>query len=122
MLVANRLLPESLAQRADWEVWLFFGTWLSATLHSLFAVYRSAEHRAPWRALCAAIACLGLAAPLLNGVTTGDYLWHSLGQSQWAVVGVDGALLLVAWLAGSAWLLSARRQARVLPVEALEDA
>lgn len=122
MLVANRLLPETLAQRASWEVWLFFAAWLTAALHSILAVYRLAEHRAPWRAQCGLVALLALVALLLNGLSTGDYLWLTLGQGQWAVAGVDGVLLLVAGLAGSAWLRLTRREPRALPGEALEDA
>lgn len=122
MLTANRLLPETLAQRASWEVWLFFAAWLAAALHSSLAVYRSAEHRAPWRAQCGLVALLALAALLLNGLSTGDYLWRTLDQGQWAVAGVDGVLLLVAGLAGSAWLRLARREARAQLGEALKDA
>lgn len=122
MLAANRLLPETLAQRASWEVWLFFAAWLAAALHSSLAVYRSAEQRAPWQTQCAAIAVLAVTAVVLNGATTGDYLWLSLSQAHWAVAGVDGALLLVAGLAGGAWLRLARRETRALPGEAQEDA
>ncbi|MDP3846054.1 MAG: PepSY-associated TM helix domain-containing protein [Pseudomonas sp.] len=122
MLVANRLLPESLAQRADWEVWLFFGTWLSATLHSCFAVYRSDEHRAPWRAQCAAIALLALAAALLNWTSSGDHPLRTLTEGQGAVAGVDAALLLTALLATWAWTRQRRAQAAVLAFEVLEDA
>ena len=118
MLAANRLLPETLAQRASWEVWLFFAAWIAATLHSLLVVCRCAELRAPWRSQCAAIALLALATLLLNGITTGDYLWRTLSQAQWAIAGVDGVLLLTACLAASAW----RRQARALRFEVLEDA
>lgn len=121
MLVANRLLPETLGQRASWEVWLFFAAWLAAALHSILSVY-SSEHRAPWRAQCGLVALLALAALLLNGLSTGDYLWRTLGQGQWGVAGVDGVLLLVAGLAGSAWRCLARREARALPGEVLKDA
>lgn len=122
MLASNRLLPENLVQRASWEPWLFFATWLAAAVHSIFIVYRSRENRAPWRSQCAAIAILALMTLLLNGITTGDYLWRSLGQSLWAVAYVDGGLLLSAWLAASTWLRMGRRKARALQYKALEDA
>lgn len=122
MLATNRLLPETLVQRASWEVWLFFAAWLAAALHTLFVVCRSSESRAPWRSQCAAIALLALATLLLNGITTGDYLWRTLSQTQWAVAGVDSALLLTIWLAASAWLRLGRRTTRALQFEALEDA
>lgn len=122
MLAANRLLPEILAQRASWEIWLFFAAWLTATLHSLLVICRSNASRAPWRAQCAVMALLALMVPLLNGLTTGDYLWQSLGQGQWAVAGVDSAMLLVAILAGSAWWLLTRREARAAQLEVFKDA
>lgn len=122
MLAANRLLPETLAQRASWEVWLFFAAWIAATLHALLVICRCAELRAPWRSQCAAIALLALATSLLNGITTDDYLWRALSQAQWAIAGVDGVLLLTACLAASAWLRLGRRKARALRLEALEDA
>lgn len=122
MLAANRLLPETLAQRASWEVWLFFVAWIAATLHALLAVCRCAELRAPWRSQCAAIALLALATWLLNGITTGDYLWRTLSQGQWAIAGVDGVLLLTGCLAASAWLRLGRSRARALRFEALENA
>lgn len=122
MLAANRLLSETLAQRASWEVWLFFAAWIATTLHTLLVVCRRAEQRAPWRSQCAAIAVLALATLLLNGISTGDYLWRTLSQAQWAIAGVDGALLLTLCLAASAWLRLARRKVRVLTLEVLEDA
>lgn len=122
MLASNRLLPETLVQRASWELWLFFATWLAATLHSFFIVCRSSASRAPWRSQCAAIALLALTTLLLNGITTGDYLWRTLSQSQWAVAGVDGGLLLSAGLAASAWLRLDRRKAWALQYEARADA
>lgn len=122
MLASNRLLPESLVQRASWEIWLFFAAWLAAAVHALLMVGRSSDSRAPWRSQCAAIALLALVTLLLNGVTTGDYLWRSLSQSHWAVAWVDGCLLLSAWLAASTWLRLGRRRPRRLQHEALEDA
>ena len=122
LLVANRLLPETLAQRADWEVAAFCAAWLGAALHAAIGVWRAPEARAPWRGQCAAIALLALAAALLNWTSTGDHPLRALAEGQGAVAGVDAALLLTAWLAGSAWLRLARREARALPGEALEDA
>jgi len=115
MLAANRLLPETLAQRAGWEITAFFAAWLGAALHATFGVYRSPEARAPWRGQCAAIALLALAATLLNWTSTGDHPLHSLVEGQWAVAGVDAMLLLVALLASWVW-------ARLRPLQGrLED-
>ena len=122
MLAANRLLPESLVQRASWELWLFFVVWIATTLHALLVIFRCAEYRAPWQSQCAAIALLALATLLLNGISTGDYLWRTLSQGQWAVAGVDGVLLLSALLAASAWRRLDRSKALASQFEALEDA
>ena len=73
MLVANRLLPEELPQRGDWEERVFWCAWLLA-----FAACRLAQRAAcaqgriapAWREQCWAIAVLGGAAVLLNWVTT----------------------------------------------------
>jgi hypothetical protein len=65
---------------------------------------------------------LALATLLLNSISTGDYLWRTLSQAQWAIVGVDGALLLTACLPTPVWLGLGRRKARALQLEALEDA
>src|SRR5690606_27756254 len=34
ILVANRVLPEHLPGRGDWERWAFWGTWLASLVHS----------------------------------------------------------------------------------------
>lgn len=122
MLAANRLLPETLAQRVSWEVWIFFVAWITTTLHAFLVIYRCAEHRAPWRSQCAAIALLALAALLLNGITTDDNLWRTLSQANWVIAGVDCVLLLTFCMATIAWLRLGKRKARVLQLEALDNA
>ncbi|MCY1226316.1 hypothetical protein D3C72_2026480 [compost metagenome] len=77
----------------------------------------------PWRQQCLAIAALALAAPVCNGLTTGDWLPLALARGQFAVAGVDIALLLTGALA----LTTARRVRRVEAARAaaapnLEDA
>lgn len=121
MLAANRLLPEAFAQRASWEVWLFFAAWLAAILHCCLVIYRNDVSYAPWRVQSALITALAMAMPMLNGLTTGNYLWSSLSQSQWAVAGVDAALLIVAILAGSAWRRLSRREPRLARLETVAD-
>jgi uncharacterized iron-regulated membrane protein len=122
MLVANRLLPETLVARASWEVWVFFAAWLSAALHATLCVFRSAEGRAPWRQQCAAIALLALAAVALNALSTGDHPLRALSEGQWAVAGVDGVLLLTTLLAAWGWRRLRQSQVRILPLAVLEDA
>ncbi|MES2821405.1 MAG: PepSY-associated TM helix domain-containing protein [Pseudomonadota bacterium] len=123
LLASNRLLPQALADRADWEVMIFFIAWLGAAAHVMVGVYRCAESRAPWRAQCAAIAALAVLAVLLNAWSTGDHPLRAVDKGQWAVLGVDAVLLLTALLATGAWArLRQIRTATTLPLEALEDA
>ncbi|KAF1691446.1 PepSY-associated TM helix domain-containing protein [Pseudoxanthomonas koreensis] len=112
ILVANRLLPEDLPARGDWERYAFWGTWLLALLHAAWRGAPVAQGRAnpAWGEQCRAITVLAVAAVLLNWVTTGDHLLRTLGAGYWPVAGMDLALLAVAAIA----LLVARRvKARV---------
>lgn len=104
ILVANRLLPEDLPARGDWEQRAFWATWVLALLH---AAWRSAPvarglPNPAWREQAWAIAAFALAAPLLNWATTGDHLLRTLSEGYWPVAGVDLALLGVAAIAGLA--------------------
>ncbi|MDZ4047686.1 MAG: PepSY-associated TM helix domain-containing protein [Pseudoxanthomonas sp.] len=95
ILVANRLLPEDLPARGDWERYAFWGTWALALLH---AAWRSAPvarglTNPAWREQCVAIAVLAPMAAVLNWITTGDHLLRTVGEGYWPVAGVDLALL-----------------------------
>lgn len=101
ILVANRLLPEDLPARGDWERLAFWGTWVLALLH---AAWRSASvarglPNPGWREQCWAIAIMALAAALLNWITTGDHLLRTLAAGYWPVAGLDLALLCAAVIA-----------------------
>lgn len=109
MLVANRCLPLTLRGRADWEVMIFFASWLLAGLYALWRIARCAQARAPWAEQCLAISALALLAVLANAWSTGDHPWRALSQGLWAVAGIDLALLLCALLAGNlGWRLLRR--------------
>lgn len=104
ILVANRLLPEDLAARADWERRAFWAAWVLALLH---AAWRSAPvarglPNPAWREQAWAISVLAVAAALLNWATTGDHLLRTLARGYWPVAGVDLALLCVSVVAGAA--------------------
>ena len=110
MLIANRLLPADLPARGDWEQYLFWGAWVLAFAHGLWRTAPVASaHMAPaWAEQCWAIAVLGVAAVLLNWVTTGDHLLRTIGSGYWPVAGVDLAILASAVLA----VLAARKLKR----------
>ncbi len=106
ILVANRLLPEDLPARGDWERYVFWGSWALALLH---AGWRSAPvarglANPAWREQCGAIAVLALAAVVLNWITTGDHLLRTIAAGYWPVAGIDLFLLASAAVA----LLAAR--------------
>ena len=101
--IANRLLPSGAAfagqDRAGLEIWVFYLIWLATFGHA----WRR-PHRA-WQEQCWAVAVLAVAAVLLNWVTTGDYLLHSLAHRHlWAIAGMDLLLLVGAAIAALAAL------------------
>ena len=112
MLVANRLLPDDLPQRGDWEKAVFWGAWVLSFLH---AGWRSAPvalaRLSPvWREQCWVVAALACAAVALNWLSTGDHLLKTLGERYWPVAGFDLALLVTAALAAAAAVALGRRE------------
>ncbi|QCP14440.1 PepSY domain-containing protein [Pseudoduganella umbonata] len=96
-LAANRLLPAGAElpgwDRAALERLAFYAMWLAAFAHA----WR--RRTAAWREQLLAIAVLGVAAVLLNWITTGDHVARALGNGLHAVAGVDSVLLAFAALA-----------------------
>jgi uncharacterized iron-regulated membrane protein len=107
----NRLLSETLADRKDWEVHVFFMVW-GATL--LYAMLRPAKRG--WIELLWLAAALLLALPILNAMTTDRGLWNSIAAGDWVFAGFDLAMLAFAAL--HAWLAirTARHRPKVKPV------
>ncbi|MBO9715657.1 MAG: PepSY domain-containing protein [Pseudoxanthomonas sp.] len=113
ILVANRLLPEDLPARGDWERYAFWGSWLLALLHAAWRSAPVALGRAnpAWREQCWAIAAMAVVAVLSNWFTTGDHLLRTLSAGYWPVAGVDLALLSSAAIAAFAARALGRRAA-----------
>jgi uncharacterized iron-regulated membrane protein len=101
MLIGNRLLPDDLPARGDWEKYVFCGAWLLAFAHAIWRTAPVAQARmAPaWAEQCWAIAVMAVSAVLLNWVTTGDHLLRTIGQGYWPVAGVDLFMLASAAVA-----------------------
>jgi uncharacterized iron-regulated membrane protein len=103
--VANRLLPVDIAapgQRAALEAWVFFAAWLMTLAQ---ACWRPAT---AWQQQLQFAAAMAMLAVLLNWLTTGAHLLHSLSSGSAAVAGMDLMLLAFAGMC----LLGARRIAR----------
>lgn len=110
MLIGNRLLPDDLPARGDWEKYIFCGAWLLAFAHAIWRTAPVAEARmAPaWAEQCWAVAVMAVAAVLLNWATTGDHLLRTIGQGYWPVAGVDLFMLASAAVA----VMAARKLGR----------
>ncbi|KQP35499.1 PepSY domain-containing protein [Pseudorhodoferax sp. Leaf274] len=114
MLIANRLLPDSLPAgwpaRGDLERYAFWAGWTLALVHALWRSAPVAQGRSnpAWREQCVAVAGLAVLAVALNWLTTGDHLWKTLGAGYWPVAGVDLFLLAGAGIA----VLAARKLRR----------
>jgi uncharacterized iron-regulated membrane protein len=102
MLVANKVLPGELPKRELVEQLVFFGVWIAALAHSLArAIYMrfQSDIRTAWREQAWACVGLALAAVTLNALMTGDHLFHTIRQGDFAVAGTDLVLLASAGLA-----------------------
>ncbi|HEY1394589.1 PepSY-associated TM helix domain-containing protein [Roseateles sp.] len=101
MLIANRLLPESLADKGEWERNVFWGTWALTMVHAFVrggAVARAKMNPA-WREQCWVIAVGAASAVVANALTTGDHLGKTLSAGYWPVAGMDLSLIATAAVA-----------------------
>ncbi len=105
-LWANRLLPTSLAGRADWEIHAFFAVWALTLVHAMLRPTKKAWIEQLWMA-----AALLALLPILNAVTTTRPLWHSVAQGDWVFVGTD----LMCWALATLHVVLALRTARHQP-------
>jgi uncharacterized iron-regulated membrane protein len=96
---ANRVLPVGLQGRADWEIDSFLWVWALSLLHALLRPGRRA-----WAEQLALGALAFALLPLLNALTTGKGLDHSLASGDWVMAGFDltalATGLFLAWAAG----------------------
>lgn len=108
---ANRLLPVDMAARPDAEIQAFFVVWLASLVHAALR-----PHRAAWREQLALGALLFAALPLLNPLTGGAALPHSLAVGLWPVAGFDLCMLAIGGMhAAAAWHLRGAAGAKTRP-------
>lgn len=120
VLLANRLLPENLADRDLWQRGAFWSVWLLTLVHAAWrsAAVLEARTSKAWREQCWIIATLALCAVVANAVTTGDHLLRTLSSGYWPVAGVDLMLLgcaALATIAARKLQLRARRKMVATP-------
>lgn len=92
-LWANRLLPQSVAQRQDWEIHIFFMVWAAALLHAVLRPVKKAWVEQLWVS-----AILLALLPILSAFTTQRPLWHSLSEQDWLFAGMELAFWVLAAL------------------------
>lgn len=95
---ANRLLPVGMEGRGDWEVDCFLLAWALSLPHAMLRPGRRA-----WAEQQGLGALAFALLPLLNALTTGQGLDHSIAVGDWAMAGFDLTALAVgvflAWAA-----------------------
>jgi uncharacterized iron-regulated membrane protein len=99
---ANRLLPAGMADRAAWEIHLFFAAWGLCLAHPLLRRGRRA-----WVDQLALAALLFALLPALNLLATRRHLGVTLAEGDWVRAGFDlGLLAIGAALGAVAWAVA----------------
>jgi uncharacterized iron-regulated membrane protein len=108
--LANRLLPNNFAGRAEAEVNLFFMGWLAVALFSLYKAGTS-----QWRQLAQFNAVLWLGLPICNALTTQGNLLSYILKGQWVLAGFDILCLITAAVFYKQSLKLARKETAISP-------
>lgn len=103
---ANRLLPVTLTERGDWEVYCFLYAWGVTLLHPWVRPVMAA-----WREQLWVGAVLFLLLPALDLLTAGEHLRRAFLQRDWAHPAFDAAMLGCGWLLLTAGRRIGRRKA-----------
>jgi len=94
---ANRLLPTTVENRADWEVHCLFITWLTLLLHGLWFSWKSQSDKA-WDQQLALTRLACILLPLVNVITTERGFLVSVQTADWLYLSVDLLCLCTAAL------------------------
>ena len=106
-LWANRLLPQTLSGRADWEIHVFFALWALTLAHAMLRRAKTAWIEQLW-----AGAALLLLLPLLNAFATSRPFWRSAAQGDWIFLTTDLMCLALAAMHVALALRAARHRPR----------
>jgi len=109
---ANRLLPVTMAERAEWETHCLFLTW---GWLFLYAALRPRQ-RSWVEILWLAAAAFGL-IPLLNWLTTDKHLGTTLAAGDWVLAGFDLTMLALAAVFGAMALKLQRKWSGNQPLQ-----
>ncbi|GAB3247267.1 PepSY-associated TM helix domain-containing protein [Chitinimonas naiadis] len=93
LFLANKLLPAGLAERSQWEQYVYYVVFLAAVAWAFIRPPARAGHE-----LLLACAVLTAGIPVVNAWFTGDHLLHTLWQGHWVLFGIDAVALLAAFL------------------------
>jgi uncharacterized iron-regulated membrane protein len=108
--LANRLLPVTLAERAEWEVNSLFIGW-----GAIFAWTLARTAKRAWVEALGAGAALFALVPLVNTLTTSRGLGESIRHGDWIIAGFDLTIAAIAaGLAYTAWKVL-RHQPKAAP-------
>lgn len=114
-LSSNRVLPIEMADRALWEMRLFFLAWSACAAHSVL----QGDARRAWREQLCAAGVLFMLLPLVNLATTERHLAVTLPAGAWRVAAVDLTSVAVgACLMWTVSRLSRRAKEATAPAEA----
>lgn len=86
---ANRLIPADLEMRLNWEIRVFFITWLISFIYAWLR-----PHRQAWLELLLVATVAYALLPIVNFMTGGQALWNSIANGQWMIASFD----LMAWV------------------------
>jgi uncharacterized iron-regulated membrane protein len=108
---ANRLLPFTMADRAEWEIHTLFFVW---GWLALYALLRPVERA--WTELFTLAAAAFALLPVLNALTTDKHLFATMAHGDWALAAVDLTFLAFgAGFGGIAWTLAQHRHGQRSP-------
>lgn len=96
---ANRLLPASFDERAEWECHAMFIAWGSMLVHAHLRPPAKA-----WTEQLAIAAGLSLLLPVVNALTTHRHLGVTIPHGEWMLAGVDLTILALGVLFAAAAL------------------
>jgi uncharacterized iron-regulated membrane protein len=112
-----RLLPVDIPDRMDWEVRVFFWTWLAALIHAGLRPARQA-----WKEQLSATAVLFVGVPLLGVLVPSSDLMWTISHQDWVTAAVDLTSVALGLLVGSAaWRLREERKVTDTLVPAMSE-